>query len=742
MLWQPLYYHNYIMSASYSQYEKQVYDWLMSEHEKDNSFCFSTRQKAAKGAEKDYFIGTSKSGYFATTFWWIPISFPGSSNDLIDIIFRYKKGAYFSFIQFNQMKTTDSRQNELALEFIRELKPALTEAGINIHWETAPERKMEYFEIILSEAQKNIDNFFQQMHAALEKILPVIDSLLADFKNRHVDFIGERITQERFDNTYQRRLKERLAKAEPAVSVSYPADPVKPDASLVPDFDLALNTIFYGPPGTGKTYTTTQRAVQIADPLYYLENNEDRTLLHQRYADLLFQDFDSDNDNQIAFCTFHQSLSYEDFIEGIKPKAEGGIIKYEVQDGIFKKIAKAAKDNYQAALEINSEKEPFELVLSKLKEKWESNKEMPFKMKTAGYDFTILEFNNTSIRYKTKGGWSGNTLSLATLADAYYGKKEIQRAGVGNYYPGILKEMNSLSAKVSVPNELKNYVLIIDEINRGNVSQIFGELITAIEKTKRLGNKMEELEIMLPYSQEPFIVPPNLYIIGTMNTADRSVEALDTALRRRFSFEEMLPKSEIISGEFKKVFFEECEAAGELDWEDPEWKKTEIKYLDFVPARQYGLFRQKLDELDLDTISDVPYDDLWETAGIELLTVKLLNTINERIEMLLDRDHLIGHSFFIGVYKWEALKKTIYANVIPLLQEYFYGDYGKIGMILGTGFVRIKHDTSRNKVTFSDFKYADASQLQKTVYELIPANQVEIKSAYKSLINEKSNEGE
>jgi 5-methylcytosine-specific restriction protein B len=169
------------------------------------------------------------------------------------------------------------------------------------------------------------------------------------------------------------------------------------------------------------------------------------------------------------------------------------------------------------------------------------------------------------------------------------------------------------------------YVLIIDEINRGNVSQIFGELITLIEDDKRMGNQ-EALVATLPYSKKGFGVPPNLYIIGTMNTADRSVEALDTALRRRFCFEEMLPQPEKILDEGK----------------------------------------------------------IYDEYQIDL--VELLQTINKRIEKLLDKDHQIGHSFFMSVLTIGGLKHVFQYKIIPLLQEYFFGDYGKIGLVLGKDF--------------------------------------------------------
>ena len=176
----------------------------------------------------------------------------------------------------------------------------------------------------------------------------------------------------------------------------------------------------------------------------------------------------------------------------------------------------------------------------------------------------------------------------------------------------------------------KDYVLIIDEINRGNVSSIFGELITLIETDKRAG-ALEELEVILPYSKQPFKVPHNVHIIGTMNTADKSIEALDTALRRRFSFVEMAPNSKLIEKE---------SLSGEVN----------------------GV-----------------------VDGVELRT--LLDKINNRIEKLIDKDHKIGHSYFLKVNDKSSLIHCFKNEVIPLLEEYFFGDYGKIGLILGNSFI-------------------------------------------------------
>lgn len=401
-----------------------------------------------------------------------------------------------------------------------------------------------------------------------------------------------------------------------------------------------LNQILYGPPGTGKTYHTINRALEI---LGYNFENKKREEIKQDFEDKV-------KSGQIVFTTFHQSLSYEDFIEGLKPitpKKEGNPLRYKVVDGIFKQICKNSIP-FQIGDDINGyivESVTPELLTLKKKR---SDTLLPVS-------FRMLYGLN---KYLTEKGLSADNVKekISFTEEDKSTYPEIEPYLINGYNTIIPNLLNKLNNPIS---DHTHKVLIIDEINRGNVSQIFGELITLIEKDKRLGNS-EELTVTLPYSKKSFGVPSNLYIIGTMNTADRSVEALDTALRRRFVFEEMTPKPE---------------------------KIAEIRR------------EKKLDE---------------KIANIDLEL--LLLTINHRVEKLLDRDHTIGHSYFLNCKDIKDLKNTIYKNIIPLLQEYFHGDYAKIGLVMGAGFIRVKNST----ISFATFEHDGIDIFNdRKVYEIV-----------------------
>ncbi|WP_316819331.1 McrB family protein [Pedobacter nyackensis] len=438
-----------------------------------------------------------------------------------------------------------------------------------------------------------------------------------------------------------------------------------------------LNLILYGPPGTGKTYNTINKALAALGV-----NTDDlsRAQIKEKYDAYV-------NDRRIVFTTFHQSLSYEDFIEGIKPivpASETSPIQYKIKDGIFKEIALRAKQTENKSIQIDGQKS--ELTKEIFRELYKSfadslsditEQESTVVLNTKeNSKFALFRNSAGSISIRPLSGKTYMSAAPNELEAVLFDNKEPTfKSYEQPIIDRILDGQGITSEQIDTSHN--NYVIIIDEINRGNVSQIFGELITLIEKDKRektiksVVGENETLKVTLPYSQTEFSVPDNLYIIGTMNTADRSVEALDSALRRRFVFEEMVPKPELI---------------------------TEI--------RQKKKLSEKINAVDLS---------------------RLLSTLNIRIEKLLDRDHAIGHSYFLDCKDIEDLRLTFYKNIIPLLQEYFFGDYAKLGLILGAGFVQLKEE----EVVFANQFDHDGLDVfnERKVYEIVAyANQSETKA--------------
>ncbi len=508
-----------------------------------------------------------------------------------------------------------------------------------------------------------------------------------------------------------------------------------------------LNEIFFGPPGTGKTYNSINRAVQIVDNDFFEQHKNDRKKLRERFQELLIKDW-KEPKGQIAFCTFHQSFTYEDFVEGIKPvkpTEEDTYLKYDIEDGIFKKICRLSEDQLKAKkikerklLSWNQEDYEkasfYKLSLGDIK-KQEDNEIYEYciengviaigfgggedysglsesQVREKAKDLNLKDYDaqalNFFIHYLKIGNYvlvskgNGYVRALGKVTGDYYHKpdspirysnfrsvdwifvdeeipidqvydKQLSQMTIYKLNEDKIKEdffLGTHSAE-NVSNdspveERKNYVLIIDEINRGNISSIFGELITLIENDKRAGGD-EELEVTLPYSKETFKVPDNVFLLGTMNTADRSIESLDTALRRRFSFKEFPPKPNLISNEGSS-----------------------------------GKKQGKVEEIHLEN---------------------LLIKINKRIEKLIDKDHLIGHSYFLKVDSLKKLKKVFKNEIIPLLEEYFFGDYGKIGLVLGSSFVK-KENLISDFASFPEYDQdIQEDLLEKPVYKIRSQNE-------------------
>ena len=441
--------------------------------------------------------------------------------------------------------------------------------------------------------------------------------------------------------------------------------------------DVAMNTILYGPPGTGKTYNTVVYAVAI------IENKPVASIKAESYSAVLERYNAYKADGLIEFTTFHQSYGYEEFIEGIKPVMdnddEHSDIQYSIEDGLFKAFCNKA--SMPATKKAN-----VDLGLNKTPTIWKvslwSTGDNPTRTEclenghirigwddygpdiTDDTDFSENGGKNVlnSFIYKMKVGdivfscYSSTTIDAIGVVTGDYewcngqfddGLNRMRK--VNWIVKGInedIVEINGGSTmtlstvyklKVSLADAMaliqkhlpatvqmddkRNHVFIIDEINRGNISKIFGELITLIESSKRIG-QAEGMKAKLPYSQQLFGVPDNVYIIGTMNTADRSIATIDTALRRRFRFKEMMPDAEVLSGI---------------------------------------------------SVDDISISDM-------------LSRMNKRIAVLYDREHTIGHAYFIPLRDNPTIEQLaeIFENaIVPLLQEYFYEDYEKIRLVLG-----------------------------------------------------------
>lgn len=448
-----------------------------------------------------------------------------------------------------------------------------------------------------------------------------------------------------------------------------------------------LNTILYGPPGTGKTYNTVIYAVAIC------ENKNIEDVQSEEYEKVLYRYNELKKEGRIAFTTFHQSFGYEEFIEGISPIIFednsddcSGNIEYKIKSGIFKSFCEETEkitiknDKFS----INKDATIWKVTVgSKVQNDCFVNNyiRIGFGINDKGAKEFVNQINEGDIIITTDGNRKNirgiaiatsdeaykleNTESDSTTRDVMWlvrdinddvtilnGNKWLQRKTVSRLPNMNIKDLMEFAIKKNV--ELKethieknngSYVFIIDEINRGNISKIFGELITLIEDTKRKG-MTEEMSTILPYSGSLFSVPSNVYILGTMNTADRSIALMDTALRRRFQFVEMIPDTKVL--------------------------------------RDIGA--DKVDDLDV---------------------AAMLEKINERITFLYDREHTIGHAFFTKLKDdptIETLASIFEKSIIPLLQEYFYEDYQKIQLVLGDNH---KVDVSTKFIKDEEVKVAE-----------------------------------
>lgn len=315
--------------------------------------------------------------------------------------------------------------------------------------------------------------------------------------------------------------------------------------------------ILQGPPGTGKTYT----AKDIAEQMIYNNVSDDKKTQKLRL----------ENSDQFKLIQFHPAYSYEDFVRGIVAKSNGTQIEYRTENKVLAKFAKCANDNF-----IDSDKEPE--IYSK--EKWLKDQldlfidEVQNDIDEEGNYPISNTINVTSIdeigfRY-VGTNWAGvvrfDDLMIGYLDEcqnrqAYKNNLRISRTASkrATYNFNLLVKFREFITVDYVANDdntgdnkLKNYVLIIDEINRANLPAVLGELIYALEYRGEKVESMYDIE-----GDNSLIIPSNLYIIGTMNTADRSVGHIDYAIRRRFAFIDILPNVSVIENASAKALFEE-----------------------------------------------------------------------------------------------------------------------------------------------------------------------------------------
>lgn len=461
---------------------------------------------------------------------------------------------------------------------------------------------------------------------------------------------------------------------------------------------MCKNIILYGPPGTGKTYSTYKMAVDIID------GNDPNPSADFKDVKKKYDEYRKQG--RIGFVTFHQSYSYEEFIEGIRPRVDEseGSLDYELRSGTFKDFCTIANNANSKLTRTEIKENP---TIWKVSLKGTGDNEVRaeclendhIRIGWDEYGETLTDDLDIPRGVKTILNYFYYTMSEGDIVLSCYSNKTVDAVGVVvgparydekyDHYrrvrdvkwlkkfdkPYDIYELNG-NTTMTLPTVYKLYrlskkdiadmigkntskengpdnkfVFIIDEINRGNVSRIFGEAITLIEESKRLGAE-ESLEITLPYSGKLFGVPSNVYIIGTMNTADRSLVSLDSAFRRRFSFIEKLPDYSLIS--------DNCEG---------------------VNVRQ------------------------------------ILKTINERITRCLDSEHVIGHYYLMNLDSISELKNAFQKKLIPLLQEYFYDDFGSLAEVLSTGTDDLdsKFVKSGHVIDYRDEAW-DAPELYISIY--------------------------
>lgn len=632
-----------------------------------NKYLLFTRIKPYTNFSKDFYLGLEKFNNEDRYIAWIDYC----KNNLIPLLNNYCNSNCnlldcqdFIWFVFNQNKGDNMSLKEKFIKYVYDIVYKSNQSYLQYG------KKIENLDnVILNLTNKQIYEIqnSEELSSFLFQLKKI--SEWQDYNHKN----GNGIPYAILNTHYRKFIQNNIVKD----------NSMKQEANFVQEKNYQpLNQILYGPPGTGKTYNTVLKAMSIID------NTEYKDVSEEQYSALKTRFDELKQTGQIEFVTFHQSYSYEEFVEGIKPNLNDEKLGYVLENGIFKNICDHAKPIVSTTIKREpldfSNTKVFKMSLGNTLEKeddiydyciennvvslgWKDvdfsdcKTSQDFKDRDDSWGATALERfvkwmdigdiiiisngnrnfraiaqvksdyfydKNTPISHthfrKVEWLYKGEDIYYSKINDKIFSQQSIygyfspSKKGQQDYNPDLkTDELNKIITGEVNKEVSKPHILIIDEINRGDVSKIFGELITLIEEDKRIGNKYQ-IKITLPYSKESFGVPNNLYIIGTMNTADRSIALLDTALRRRFDFEEIMPRPELLGG---KV-----------------------------------------------------------VEGINLQT--LLTRINERITNKYDRDHQIGHSYLMGVNTKEQLERAYKNRILPLLNEYFYNESKTVAEIL------------------------------------------------------------
>jgi 5-methylcytosine-specific restriction protein B len=577
---------------AYLKKHEEILNYLLDYRKQHPEFIFSPRQNH-NDLENNHLNCRLCKGYW----------FQGSSDYIF--VALYKRGC-----KDNKTKTigfvfTGDRQY---IEIVFKRVDGMTDDELNLYDELiAYLRNSNRIRSVEEKNEKklffilNSENLTDNLNFFITDVKQTTDELIKKYHLESNYFISENEFEARINEIS--RIKKIADRSIPTLSNNMESKNMK--SSL-----KTKNIILYGSPGVGKTHNTNKLIGLIEQGKSEIEifkairDNTKETIV-----------LTEDLKHRVSFVTFHQSFGYEDFIEGFRPNENGNI---ERIDGIFKSICKKAQEN------LNDSKKNIDLL--KLEQ---TNKDVlaqfieHLSLMTETIRITenvyLNDIDDKAFYYTSDSGKMTNVrVPFTDLQECI--NKEIESldqirdlesiSGTSRQRPTYISKLYNMFKEFKSTNtvapilkaervEEENFYLVIDEINRGNISKIFGELITLIEENKR-----DILEVVLPYSKVPFTVPSNLYIIGTMNSTDKSIALIDIALRRRFTFLKMEPNAQLIPEIASKVF----------------------------------------------------------------------NDLNKYITETLGKEYQIGHSYFMDIQNEDDLNFVIEYKVVPLLEEYYYGD--------------------------------------------------------------------